>query len=147
MLQLLDQNTAVSQAELGGRKSIQLSDGADRVLVKLDVFYNLNCLNTIRKYLFRDYYGSSNDTNDHEQQVVVNECIDMIRQSLMCHGDIAIETYRWKADRLPPWPIFHIEHECRNWDSILQWAKEHHVPSLQGGILKHPIHGISTDAK
>ena len=71
----------------------------------------------------------------------------MIRQSLMCHGDIAIETYRWKADRLPPWPIFHIEHECRNWDSILQWAKEHHVPSMQGGILRHPTHGISTNVK
>jgi hypothetical protein len=57
---------------------------------------------------------------------------------MMCHGDIAIQTFDWMPDYRWPWPNFEIVHECRDWDAILDWAKQHHVPSLRGPIVQHP---------
>jgi len=142
----VDRNIAVHPSQLKGKTSVQLQDGTGRVLINLDVFHNLHCLNMVRERLFPSYYMNSSHHRDGEdiQLGHINHCIDAIRQSLMCHGDIAIGTYSWKMDHPIPWPNFHIEHECRNWDRILEWAEKHHVPSLKGEILMHPIYGKST---
>ncbi|KAK5997737.1 hypothetical protein PT974_00094 [Cladobotryum mycophilum] len=125
------QYSAVLPSQLGpGQESIQVNDGTDRVLITLDVFHNLNCLNDIRRYIFRSYFNESSSSSNEASFGHLNNCVDMIRQSLMCHGDIAVGTYTWKPDHLTPWPDFRIFHECRNWDEIFAWAKEHRASSV-----------------
>lgn len=139
----LDQNLAISKDKLDVPNSVQLSDGTNRVIFSLSVFHNLHCLNYIRKFIFRNgNYKDMFPESDLENQLNhVGHCVDMIRQSLICEGDIAISTYDWKMDHLLPWPNFRVAHECVDWDSIMAWAKEHAAPSLYGNILMHPKHG------
>ncbi|PQE29574.1 tat pathway signal sequence protein [Rutstroemia sp. NJR-2017a BBW] len=57
----------------------------NNLLVNLDVFHNLHCLNTIREYIFRSYYSNSSHNLE-----LINDCVDSIRQALQCHADISI---------------------------------------------------------
>ena len=59
--------------------------------------------------------GANHRSTDH--------CIDTIRLALMCHGDIAVVTFGWEDGEVLPSPDFNIQHECRNWDNLLEWAK------------------------
>ncbi|PQE07799.1 tat pathway signal sequence protein [Rutstroemia sp. NJR-2017a BVV2] len=107
----------------------------NNLLVNLDVFHNLHCLNTIREYIFRSYYSDS--SHNLEQ---INHCVDSIRQALQCHADISIGTYSWKENHSIPWPNFRIVHECRNWDMVLEWAKKNDAGVLKGRLV-HPSFG------
>lgn len=116
-----------------------LNDDEGGYLVTLDVFHELHCLNTLRKYIYRESYP---DMHTEDAQIEhVDHCIDLLRQVLMCHADISLHTYGWRNDYRWPWPNFEIEHECRSWDTLMDWAKEHHVPSMLGPVLTHPTLG------
>ncbi|KJZ74360.1 hypothetical protein HIM_06170 [Hirsutella minnesotensis 3608] len=121
--------------------SVPLNDEAGGFLVTLDVFHELHCLDVLRKRIFKDDYP--NDIEEEVQIKHIDHCIDLIRQVLMCHADIALHTFTWKDDYRWPWPNFTVEHECRNWDSVMQWAREHRVPDVKGPIVKHPTLGVS----
>jgi len=71
----------------------------------------------------------------------VDHCIDVIRQVLMCHGDLSLHTYDWIDDYRWPWANFTVQHQCRDWDSIMDWASNNHIKNLRGPIVTHPIHG------
>ena len=55
----------------------------------------------------------------------IDHCIDEIRLSIICHGDISVITWGWKDTEATPYANFEVEHECRNWESILEWTKAH----------------------
>ena len=55
----------------------------------------------------------------------IDHCIDEIRLSIVCHSDISVITWGWKDTEATPYANFKVEHECRNWDSILEWTKAH----------------------
>ncbi|MCJ1462288.1 hypothetical protein MMC07_000888 [Pseudocyphellaria aurata] len=77
----------------------------EQYIVELDVFHQLRCLNAIRKTFFPDRYRDSftdywlknstlrrNYTSTDAKHY--DHCIDALRQSIMCHGDIA--TVYWR---------------------------------------------------
>lgn len=137
---LLDRNIALDLDSAGS--DVTISDSSGKTLANLDVFYNLHCLNFIRKYIFKDDYPMSFPLNGRKsQKEYIVQCIDVLRQSLMCHGDLAIHTYSWEDIQLVPYPNFKVEHECKNWDAIMDWTKQHHAPKLTGGALVHPMFG------
>ncbi|KAK0636390.1 hypothetical protein B0T17DRAFT_625954 [Bombardia bombarda] len=125
---------------LPGQSSIPLNDHSDRVIVSLDVFHDLYCLDYVRRYIFRSSYYNESFPEDkrEEQKGHVAHCVDMIRQSLTCHGDLAINTFDWVATRRLPFPDFRIDHECRKWDGILGWAGRYKV---EEGELVNPAFG------
>ena len=57
-----------------------------------------------------------------------DHCIDSLRQIAMCHADIEMVTFDWVESQPFPFPNFVVNRECRNWDKVLQWAKDHHAP-------------------
>lgn len=124
--------------------SVPLNDDQGGYLATLDVFHTLHCVNKIRKSYYSDYYHDPNPLAD--QQEHFDHCIDLLRQVIMCHGDISLHTYEWKDDYRWPWPSMQTEHQCRNWDKLMLWSKEHSVPSLTGPILSHPSLGKSIDS-
>ncbi|MCJ1360353.1 MAG: hypothetical protein MMC33_010358 [Icmadophila ericetorum] len=118
------QNLVISGDDLKAinRSSIVLADGSG-YLATLDVFHELHCLNIIREYIHRDYYQSRE--SPHMQFIHADHCLDTLRQIVQCHGDVSIVTFDWVEHQHDPFPNFLVNRECRNWDSILDWAKEH----------------------
>jgi hypothetical protein len=121
--------------------SVPLHDDQGGYLVTLDVFHTLHCVNKVRKSYYSDYYHDPNPLPD--QQEHFDHCIDLLRQVIMCHGDVSLHTYGWKDNYRWPWPSMRTEHQCRNWDRLMSWSKDHYIPSLTGPILSHPTLGIS----
>ncbi|KAL7941843.1 tat pathway signal sequence [Trichoderma barbatum] len=142
---VLYQKLVISNDKLDATGAVQLNDGTDRVLFTLNVFHNLHCLNYIRKFIFRsgNYEDMFPELGRDGQLDHAGYCVDMIRQSIICEGDISISTYDWKIDHLLPWPNFRVAHECVNWDNIVDWARKHAAPNLRGSILMHPKYGPS----
>lgn len=136
-----DTNTRLPKQEMDrmNRTSILLNDEEGGYFVTLDVFHQLHCLNEIRKQIYRDHYPTQHSQS--EQLEHADHCVDMLRQVLMCHGDVSIQTYEWIDDYRWPWPRFHTEHECRNWDAITEWAGQRYIGSIIGPIFTHPTLG------
>ncbi|ETS88115.1 hypothetical protein PFICI_01943 [Pestalotiopsis fici W106-1] len=136
-------NTRVQAEDLEriNRTSVPLNDAEGGFLVNLNVFHHLHCLNKIRKQLYNDYYQDWHSPSAQLEHV--NHCIEYLRQVVMCNADITMQTFDWIDDYRRPWPNFKIQHECKNWDALTDWAKEHSVPSLIGPIITHPVLGVS----
>ena len=141
---LPDQSIRVQEEDLVkiNRTSLPLNDAGGGYLAVVDVFHELHCLNYVREYLHQDYYKVKEPP---ESRILhVDHCIDTLRQTLMCHGDIALHTFDWIPDYRRPWPNFNVVHECRNFDAIYDWAEKHSVPTLAGNVLIHPELGECT---
>jgi len=121
------------------RMGIPLNDEKGGYLATIDVFVELHFLNVIREQVYRPYYHTKHSIE--EQLMHVDHCIDTLRQTLVCHGDDAILSYSWKPNYQWPWPSFTIDHECRNWDTLLNWAAERRILNVKGPILTHPTLG------
>lgn len=125
--------------------SVHLNDEQGGYLATLDVFHTLHCVNKIRKMYYSGYYHDPNPLAD--QQEHFDHCIDLLRQVIMCHGDISLHTYSWIDDYRVPWPSMQTEHQCRNWDMLMAWSEEHHIQNLTGPILTHPSLGKSVNVR
>ncbi|KAG2074413.1 hypothetical protein BDR04DRAFT_955064, partial [Suillus decipiens] len=56
-----------------------------------------------------------------------DHCIEMLRQIIMCRGDVTMLTYDWVEGLENPFPKFNIPHRCRNLEKVLDWVDEHRV--------------------
>ncbi|KAI1263403.1 hypothetical protein F5Y18DRAFT_429092 [Xylariaceae sp. FL1019] len=111
--------SAVKPTELSS-SATTITDETGQSIVMLDVFRSLHCMNSIRKYFYKGFYGDeAPDSNE------LNLCVDQVLQSLKCHMDIAIGSYEWKEGHSKPWPNFGIKRECHRWDDINRWASRH----------------------
>lgn len=78
--------------------------------------------------------------------VTVDHCIDYLRETIMCAGDLGVYMSFWVEDRDIPWPDFEVEHKCRSWESIVEYAKEAadgiQLPEKPNDavVYKHPNH-------
>ena len=133
-----DNNLRIQKEDLdkANLDSVPLNDEKGGYLATLDVFHTLHCVNKIRKSYYSDYYHDPNPLAD--QQEHFDHCVDLLRQVVMCHGDISLHTYSWIDDYRWPWPSMQTQHQCKNWDNLMDWSKDHYVESLQGPILSHP---------
>lgn len=64
--------------------------------------------------------------------------MDVIRQHIMCHADVAVNTYEWIPNYPKPWPNFETMHECANWDSIQDWAQKRVFDGFDPKLIQHP---------
>ena len=62
----------------------------------------------------------------------------MLRQVIMCNGDLHIITYNWVEHVDYPWPDFSVSRQCRSWDNILDWIKPRttHTKEKNGLLLR-----------
>ncbi|CAE7220771.1 hypothetical protein PTNB85_10188 [Pyrenophora teres f. teres] len=94
-----------------------------------DVYHSLHCINALRQMLVPVLYNQSS-TMDHRINDSLNDpnwtathtehCLDQLRQSVMCHGDLTPSPlYVW-----PKAPVFlgiSSTHTCRKFESIQSW--------------------------
>ncbi|THU86392.1 hypothetical protein K435DRAFT_683749 [Dendrothele bispora CBS 962.96] len=112
-------------AKMANRTSPIPGDELNYIIIP-DVFHTLHCLNIIRRALYPEHYQHSAENLDLTRSHV-NHCIDTIRQSLMCCSDVSPIVWRWNETRNLSEFRSDVVHECRNFEKIQEWAKEHHV--------------------
>jgi hypothetical protein len=94
------------------------------------VFHSLHCLNEIRiemsKSLYPDVPVKQHGSIDLNalypgwNQVHMEHCMDRLRQSLMCHGDLA-PSPMYSYDGFPFLLGQSGEHTCRKFEKIRSW--------------------------
>lgn len=92
------------------------------------------------------YFPNLSDQEMEDNRYHNEHCIDMLRQSVMCHGDTTPLTMRWGKMQKIPLANFSSPHECVSWAGINQWARERSVSRIsEPGYLKHPKYGVVID--
>jgi len=103
-------------------------------MASMEVTHQLHCLNMLRKYTYHEHYEKFDlafvDINPEVFRMHLDHCVEIIRQNLMCSGDVGMITYEWVKGFSRPYPDFNTWHQCRNLDKILDWGNQHaiHIP-------------------
>jgi hypothetical protein len=63
------------------------------------------------------------DRLQRADRVVVEHCIDHLRQSLMCTGDMTLIKTFWIEKRQRIMADFNNDHMCRNFDALKSWSR------------------------
>ncbi|CAG8955465.1 hypothetical protein HYFRA_00010332 [Hymenoscyphus fraxineus] len=132
-MDLIDSNRA--------SQSVALPDGG--YFGTITAIHELHCLKRLYQFMYPAYYFVNISAQEAEDNRMHNgHCIDILRQSIMCHADISPVTMRWGSAQPIPLGNFSSPHECTNWDGIESWAKKRQIPRLmEPGWLKHPSLG------
>ncbi|KAK5120448.1 hypothetical protein LTR85_006387 [Meristemomyces frigidus] len=105
--------------------------GTGQYLASLDVFHQLHCLDLLRKSTHPGYYdeheGSFAGASPRVIEGHLEHCVETLRQTLMCHGDMSLLTYNWVEGRAMPYPNFNTIHTCKNWDKLVAWNMQRDV--------------------
>ncbi|WPH02707.1 Hypothetical protein R9X50_00557500 [Acrodontium crateriforme] len=128
--------------------------GHGKHLASFDVFHQLHCVDLLRKGIRRDYYDKHEGSFAGASEKIVHghleHCVEILRQTLMCHGDTSLLTYNWVKGREMPYPNFNTLHVCKDWDALVrmnrkldvsrQWlgssaVKEYRSPTKPKGLV------------
>jgi len=121
-----------SEATRLDNQTVYLSSAKDTLAIQLDVFHLLHCLNTVRKYVWKERYpdveaqryGNALDDNPDHRIDHVDHCIQAVRQSLMCNADLTPNVWVWNEQRKLAQVRFDVLHTCKDWDALQAWAEE-----------------------
>ena len=72
---------------------------------------------------------------------LLEHCIEILRQSVMCRADTTLITFRWGHTVKLPQPDFTLEHTCADWNALMDWAAQHSINVFEEGMLVHPTLG------
>ncbi|KAK1973380.1 hypothetical protein LZ30DRAFT_611001 [Colletotrichum cereale] len=98
----------------------------------LEVFHQLHCLNTLRKWTYIEWYQDQLppelDGPEYLQRMHLDHCIEILRMSLMCTADVT-PVLAWMDPEAPlgKRADFSTFHRCRNFDKIKDWMSRHKV--------------------
>ncbi|KAJ6031699.1 hypothetical protein N7540_002431 [Penicillium herquei] len=96
-------------------------------IVGIDVFHQLHCLDMIRQGLRRDYYTIEHDEEPAYTTHIsesTDHCLDYLRQAVMCNVDVTPIFVSWDDKKAQPLADFEMEHTCRNFWKVRDWARE-----------------------
>lgn len=54
----------------------------------------------------------------------------------MCDVDIGPYTYNWVEVQDGPWPNFSPKHQCKDFNAILRWSRDHQVQEYEAPMTK-----------
>ena len=127
---------------------ISWGHGDDAYLAQIEVFHQIHCLNELRKNIHYDHYYRA--PPDEVHQAHVGHCIHMILQALMCAADVGVITHNWvRSEKVAEprervMPDFSVVKMCRDFDGLLDWAREKGVKGLKRKWmgLRYPGEGV-----
>lgn len=65
-------------------------------------------------------------------------CVELLRNAVMCAGDVSVITYNWKKDQDFPEANFgSVTHACQKWDKIDEWRRARNI-TAQLETLERP---------
>ncbi|KAL7917021.1 hypothetical protein ACQKWADRAFT_307810 [Trichoderma austrokoningii] len=110
-------------------------------MASLEATHQLHCVDLLRKFSYREYYADKSAPfgDPNKLRTHIDHCIEMLRQVIMCNGDLHIITYNWVDHVDTPWPDFSLNRQCRDWDRIIDWVgKRGAKTSEEHGLLRRP---------
>ncbi|KAL6706994.1 hypothetical protein ACN47E_004944 [Coniothyrium glycines] len=136
---LYGQYVAMTEEEASRYPGIVTSGTTGNYHMQPDVYHSLHCLNSIRMELEPEYYAKHPRPDADVpvpkswDMVHRDHCLDQIRQSLMCFGDLSPAPFA-------AWDGFHLSiaegrtHTCRKWEGISDWVRvrDQYSPSVPG---------------
>ncbi|PVH95584.1 hypothetical protein DM02DRAFT_473460, partial [Periconia macrospinosa] len=99
-------------------------------MADVEILHQMHCLNFLRMAAYSDHYSTiAPEWKDsaHTFGLHLDHCIEMIRINLLCRTDAGIIPFRWVENYQRPLPDFSTKHKCRNWEGVLNWAREREV--------------------
>ncbi|KAF1994325.1 hypothetical protein P154DRAFT_624775 [Amniculicola lignicola CBS 123094] len=123
----------------------EFQDEEGGIMGVFSFIHSIHCLKTIRQYMLPDFYPETIATFGRKPgeplQRHMDHCIDMIRQSLLCHADMGLTVFEWSKDEKIPITINHkTQHMCVKESNVVKFLEENTVPPF-GDILIHPWTG------
>lgn len=103
--------------------------GGGRLAV-FETIHQIHCVQTLWQAAYPEYYTKQTEfKNSHPKDWYghLDHCADMLRQKLMCEADTGIVTYNWMKGHTNPHPNFNVQHECRDFNAILEYARDNQV--------------------
>ncbi|KAI0126716.1 hypothetical protein BJ170DRAFT_629692 [Xylariales sp. AK1849] len=146
LLQYMNIRVSGEEAERTNYTSIELTDGSGDLFAMPAVFHSLHCLKSIRQYLFPESYPDAWEYMKPAELGGISKhmdhCIENLRQSLLCQGDMSPYRYEWQPTNDMPKPFARMEHICVEWDKVMDWAEQRSF-SIEDGLLQNPYTGNS----
>ncbi|OCL04907.1 hypothetical protein AOQ84DRAFT_107626 [Glonium stellatum] len=93
----------------------------------IGMLHTLDCLLTMRKAFYSEYYSTENSYNEI---VYRDYCFEQLRQYIMCYGDLTIIPTVYNEDRDHSFASVDVGHTCRDFQSITEWVSERRNGSL-----------------
>lgn len=108
--------------------------GEEGYRVGMEVFHQLHCINLLRRIVYTDYYeplGGEFAAGPEALQRHADHCIEVLRLNIQCNADVGLFTfYMIEGDPLA-WPQLNSKHVCRNFDSVMDWARSNSVGNME----------------
>ncbi|PLB49953.1 hypothetical protein P170DRAFT_435237 [Aspergillus steynii IBT 23096] len=99
-------------------------------MADIEVLHQMHCLNFVRMAVYAEHYRDiAPEWRDSNRtfNIHLDHCIEMIRINLLCQADGGVIPFRWVENYRRPLPDFSTKHKCRDWQAVLQWAKDRQV--------------------
>ncbi|KAM7197554.1 protein of unknown function (DUF3328) domain containing protein [Rhypophila sp. PSN 637] len=104
--------------------AVELPD--NRYLASISAYHELHCLRQLRFHLYRThYYPNLTKPQETYLQGHLDHCIEMLRITIMCHGNPALMTFTWKGASSPVKPATKSSARaiCVDWESMESWGQ------------------------
>ncbi|OKL63125.1 hypothetical protein UA08_01259 [Talaromyces atroroseus] len=118
-------------------------DPEGRYVGTLAATHQIHCVNSLRKGLWFNYKHYMDvhdelfsDNNSPAEHLI--HCVEMLRNAVMCSGDVSVITYNWKPGHEAPKANFKSVHSCQKWDKLEEWRTMHNVTG-QLQTLERPV--------
>ncbi|KXX74311.1 hypothetical protein MMYC01_209346 [Madurella mycetomatis] len=119
--------------------SLKMKDGLGSLAV-LGVYHELHCVKRLRKWFYREcYYPNQTDLEFNQRMTHAEHCLQFLRQAAMCHGDIAVTSFKWLHDAeghvIETTTKEGALHRCVKWDNLRAWARSRRVDLFDPNLL------------
>ncbi|KUI71413.1 hypothetical protein VM1G_06740 [Cytospora mali] len=105
--------------------------------------HNLHCIKYLRQYMLPEYYPGLQEKYKPGPgspiPIHMDHCLDILRQSELCHADMALMTFEWRENEPDPVNIHHAPHICANKAKLAHFLEQHTTPPF--GLLHNPFTG------
>ncbi|KAH8703586.1 hypothetical protein BGW36DRAFT_393878 [Talaromyces proteolyticus] len=90
-----------------------------------DMLHSLHCVNAIRQHLDFEYYKDHMWLPEEYQRMHIDHCLEQLRQSTLCHGDMTPVTLKAIWTDQPRWAALgqtERMHTCRDGMALREWT-------------------------
>ncbi|KUL81483.1 hypothetical protein ZTR_10424 [Talaromyces verruculosus] len=117
--------------------------GDEKYFGRMDIFHQMHCLDSLRREAnFDHYYGTKypggwNSTTEMHR-LHLSHCVWMLAQNIMCSASTDVYTHIWTDTLDHPFPDFNIDHQCKNYETVLEWQRENALDQEAFEALRRP---------
>ncbi|KAH8756475.1 hypothetical protein F5882DRAFT_481708 [Hyaloscypha sp. PMI_1271] len=120
--------------------AVQLPDGSGYI-GSLNIYHEIHCVKWLHTHIYQEhYFPNLTDAKREENRLHSEHCLNQLRATAMCHGDVGMITYKWGNDSRKP-KAAATAHQCIDYDRLVEWTNERTVDMFQPGFLIHPTLG------